>query len=110
MYDITNCVPGEEVEVQVRAVIKSSNGATVGGEWSRTAIGRISLQPPSPPVGVYVDEQFILNWKSPATLGSPIDKYIVERIRMKSSSSVFFFFVLRTLIFSLGEIYFTIFL
>uniref|UniRef100_A0A8R1XR77 Fibronectin type-III domain-containing protein n=1 Tax=Onchocerca volvulus TaxID=6282 RepID=A0A8R1XR77_ONCVO len=86
MFDLSNCAPGEEMEVQVRAVSVSFDGTRLEGEWSRVAIGRTAAQPPSPPTDVHVDSNNVLHWSPPnSTNGAPIIEYIIERILVSSS-------------------------
>ncbi|KAM3727642.1 Fibronectin type III domain-containing protein 3B [Dirofilaria immitis] len=86
MFDLSNCAPGEEMEVQVRAVSVSFDGARLEGEWSRVAVGRTAAQPPSPPTDVHVDADNVLHWSPPnSTNGAPIIEYIIERILVSSS-------------------------
>ncbi|VDP14211.1 unnamed protein product [Onchocerca flexuosa] len=86
MFDLSNCAPGEEIEVQVRAVSVSFDGTRLEGEWSRVAIGRTAAQPPSPPTDVHVDTNNVLHWSPPnSTNGAPIIEYIIERILVSSS-------------------------
>lgn len=87
MFDVANCAPGEEMEVQVRAVSIGCDGTRLEGEWSRVAIGRTAAQPPPPPTDVHVDAHNILHWAPPNnTNGAPITEYIIERILIRSSS------------------------
>uniref|UniRef100_A0A0R3S1Y8 Fibronectin type III domain protein n=1 Tax=Elaeophora elaphi TaxID=1147741 RepID=A0A0R3S1Y8_9BILA len=73
MFDLSNCAPGEEMEVQVRAVSVSFDGTRLEGEWSRVAVGRTAAQPPSPPTDVHVDTDNVLHWSPPNnTNGAPI--------------------------------------
>ncbi|CAG9535682.1 unnamed protein product [Cercopithifilaria johnstoni] len=88
MFDLSNCAPGEEMEVQVRAVSISFDGTRLEGEWSRVAVGRTAAQPPSPPTDVHVDTDNVLHWSPPnSTNGAPIMEYIIERILVFSSTS-----------------------
>lgn len=80
MFDVSNCAPGEEMEVQVRAIAIGTDGTRAEGEWSRVAVGRTAAQPPPPPVDVRVDDESVLHWNPPATTnGAPITEYIIER-------------------------------
>ncbi|EFO22071.2 hypothetical protein LOAG_06415 [Loa loa] len=88
MFDLSNCAPGEEIEVQVRAISISFDGTRLEGEWSRVAVGRTAAQPPSPPTDVYVDTDNVLHWSPPnSTNGASITEYIIERILVLSSST-----------------------
>lgn len=91
MFDLSNCAPGEEMEVQVRAVSISPDGKRLEGEWSRVAIGRTAAQPPSPPTDVYVDCNNVLHWSPPNSQnGAPIIEYIIERILVLPSPTLVF--------------------
>lgn len=88
MFDLSNCAPGEEMEVQVRAVSVSFDGTRLEGEWSRVAVGKTAAQPPSPPTDVHVDTDNVLHWSPPnSSNGAPIMEYIIERILVLSSST-----------------------
>ncbi|VDM40266.1 unnamed protein product [Toxocara canis] len=88
MFDVSNCAPGEEIEVQVRAIAVGTDGARAEGEWSRVAVGRTAPQPPSPPLDVRLDSGNTLHWNPPANAnGSPIIEYILERTLIPSSAS-----------------------
>ncbi|VDN21651.1 unnamed protein product [Gongylonema pulchrum] len=87
MFDLANCAPGEELEVQVRAVATNFDGTRLEGEWSRVAVGRTAAQPPPPPTDVHVDSNNVLHWSPPnSTNGAPITEYIVERVLIRPSS------------------------
>uniref|UniRef100_F1KRI8 Fibronectin type III domain-containing protein 3B n=1 Tax=Ascaris suum TaxID=6253 RepID=F1KRI8_ASCSU len=89
MFDLSNCAPGEEIEVQVRAIAVGTNGERAEGEWSRVAVGRTAPQPPSPPLDVRLDSDNTLHWSPPANInGAPITEYILERTVIPSSASV----------------------
>lgn len=88
MFDMTNCTPGEEIEVQVRAVAVCPDGTRLEGEWSRVAVGRTAAQPPPPPTDVHVDSNNVLHWAPPATTnGAPITAYVIERTLVRSAST-----------------------
>uniref|UniRef100_A0A915PDA4 Fibronectin type-III domain-containing protein n=1 Tax=Setaria digitata TaxID=48799 RepID=A0A915PDA4_9BILA len=88
MFDLSNCAPGEEIEVQVRAISVSFDGTRLEGEWSRVAVGRTAVQPPSPPTDVHLGSDNVLYWSPPnSTNGAPITEYIIERILVLSSST-----------------------
>lgn len=87
MFDLSNCAPGEEIEVQVRAIAVGTNGERAEGEWSRVAVGRTAPQPPSPPLDVRLDSDNTLHWSPPANInGAPITEYILERTVIPSSA------------------------
>ncbi|MFH4983623.1 hypothetical protein AB6A40_010332 [Gnathostoma spinigerum] len=77
MFDVKNAIPGEEMEVQVRAIATGEDGTESEGPWSHVAVGQISVKAPPPPSDVVLTNDKVLCWKPPSA--TPLTGYVVER-------------------------------
>lgn len=88
-FEIRNCLPGSELEVQVRAVLIKSDSSELEGEWSDSSTLRVAPLPPLPPVDVFLDTNNDLHWMPSATdNGAPITEYLVERVIISKPARV----------------------